>query len=290
VLLLYQALADEKARNAATSEILQAINGSPGDLQPVFDLIARKAAEICSAGFCNLLRYDGTRLHFCANFGFPPALLAEFVQQYPMRPAEGSVSAAAVETGEVAHLDDAQTADYFNAAMARAVGWRRMLGVPIHCGPALWGVIVLAWSDTAPPPPAHIDMIRSFADLAGIAINNAELFNEERARTAEVTEALEYQTATSEVLGVISRSPNELQPVLEAILDVAVRLCKPHNAYISLLDASDGYYHIRSFRSDDDQFAKFMTSPIQPTQGGSTGRAALLGQGNRVWPKFALTG
>lgn len=157
--LLRQAIADERARSAATSEILQAINSSPGELQPVFDLIARKAAEICSAGFCNLQRYDGARLHFCANFGFPPEQLAEFVQQYPMRPAEGSVSAVALETHKVAHLDDAQTANYFAAAMAGVVGWRRMLGVPINCGPAVWGVIVLAWPDTAPPPPAHIDLI-----------------------------------------------------------------------------------------------------------------------------------
>ena len=95
-----------------------------------------------------------------------------------MRPVTGSVSAAAVETGEVAHLADAQTTQYFAAATARAVGWRRMLGVPIRCATMVWGVIALGWPDSTPPPPAHVDLVRSFADLAVIAIENTRLFRE----------------------------------------------------------------------------------------------------------------
>ena len=272
---LRQALADEKARSAATSEILQAINGSPGDPQPVFDLIARKAAELCSADFCNLLRYDGERLHFCANHGFPPALLAEFVQQYPMRPVPGSVSAAAVETGEVAHLADAQTAEYFAAAMARAVGWRRMLGVPIRCGASLWGVIVLAWPDTTPPPPEHVDLVRSFADLAGIAIDNTRQFRELQSR-------LSHETATSEILGVISRSPEDDQPVFETIVENALRLCEARMTALILATPQDALQRLVAYRGISHETVEMFHSGRMPVEGHTSYAARAIIEGRVV--------
>ena len=266
-------------RETASAEILRVISGSTSDIQPVFDLIARKAAELCGASFCTLDRFDGEKLHFAAQFGFPEDGLADLMATYPMGLTEGSMSFKAIDAGTVAHIEDAQRDDYFDTSLAVKIGFHRMIGVPIRSGGRIWGVIDLAWPVGKTPSPADVELIQSFADQASIAIENARLFTEVTARTAEVTEALEYQTATSDVLGVISRSPNELQPVLEVILDVAVQLCRSRNAYISLLDPSDGCYHIRTFRFSDDHFAKLLNNntPIPPTLGGSTGRAALLG-------------
>ena len=266
-------------REQASAEVLQVINEATSDLQPVFDLIVRKSAELCGARFCALDRYDGEVYHFCAQFGFTGDAEAELLAGYPFTDDPGRLSPRTVRNGTVTHIKDVLEDDYFAPELAALAGFRRLMGVPIKADGRIWGVINLGWSDTSPPAPAHIELVQSFANQASIAIENARLLRETRERTAEVTEALEYQTATSEVLGVISRSPNELQPVLEAILDVSLRLCTPQYAYVAMLDPSDGLYHVQTMRNASDEFAEFMANnPIRPDQGSVTGRAALLRQ------------
>lgn len=267
-------------QQTASAEILSVISKSVEDTQPVFDLVVQKAADLCGASFCVLDRFDGEEYHFCAQHGFPPDLAAELMYDYPFTRAEGHVSVMVVESGKVVEIEDAQSGDdYYSPDLAKAVGWRRMLGVPIRAGAQIWGAVIVAWPDTTPPSDANIELIQSFAAQAGIAIENARLMQETKARTAEVEEALEYQTATSEVLGVISRSPNELQPVLDAILEVASHICDPQTAYATLLWPGDGTYRLAAAHGMSPEFREHLES-IRFTKGVGTctGRTALLKQ------------
>ena len=267
-------------REKASAEILQVINESTSDLQPMFDLVVQKSAELCGASFCVLDRFDGELYHFCAQHGFPPDTIDDLLYDYPFVGTPGHLSPLVVESGEVAHIADVQASEsYFAPTMASKVGFRRLMGVPIRVAGRIWGVINLAWPNTSPPAPANIELVQSFANQASIAIENARLLRETQERTAEVTEALEYQTATSEVLGVISRSPNELQPVLRTILDVAARICQPQYAYAALLTPEDGLYRIVSTQNIDDDFLEYLqANPIAPGSSTCTGRTALLGK------------
>ncbi len=214
-------------REQASAEILQVINESTLNLQPMFDLIVQKSAELCGARFCVLDRFDGQAYHFCAQHGFPPKLADDLMAEYPVTEAEGHIAAKVVESGSVVQIKDAQDgAEYYAPDRAAAVGWRRMLGVPIRDGGRIWGVISLAWPGTAAPPPANVELVQSFAAQAGIAIENTRLMQETRARTAEVEEALERQKVTSEILRAISQSPTDVQPVMETIVSNATQLIK----------------------------------------------------------------
>ncbi|MEH6647937.1 GAF domain-containing protein [Sulfitobacter sp.] len=262
---------DALARQTATSEILRVINSSGTDLQPVFDLVNQKAAELCGAKISVMWHYDGQLTRFISHHGFTPEEMEQFsAANPPTPPVEGSLSAQAIRTGQTAHIEDAQNPDYPNHAIARLKGFRHMMGVPIHVGAKVWGIIVLAFPDGQKPSASDVDLVETFAGQAGIGIANASLF-------AETQEALEYQTATSEVLGVISRSPNELQPVLDVILEVAARLCDPQYAYVALLNPDDGLYHVISMHHVDDEFKEFLrANPIRQNHGSSSGRAAML--------------
>ena len=212
-------------RETASADILRVISQSTADIQPVFDLIATKAAELCGASFCTLDRFDGEKLHLAAQYGFPAQGLADLMATYPMGRTEGSISFKAIDAGTVAHIEDAQHSGYFDPAIAATVGFHHLMGVPIRSGDGIWGVIDLGWPAGRKPTAADIDLIQTFADQASIAIGNARLFATVTARTEELTEALEQQTATADLLKVISQSVFDLPTVLQAVIETAARLC-----------------------------------------------------------------
>ncbi|MEX0282804.1 MAG: GAF domain-containing protein [Arenibacterium sp.] len=267
-------------REQASAEVLQVINEATSDLQPVFDLIVQKSAELGAAEFCVMDRLDDGALHYCAQYGFDAAGEATLLKDYPVTNWKGHMSDKVIASGHTEHIADAQSAEYYYAPdMAKKVGFRRMLGVPIKVDGQVWGVIAMGWGHTRPPEQATVDIVQSFANQAAIAIENARLLQETQERTAEVEEALEYQTATSEVLDVISRSPNELQPVLETILQVASRICNPQTAYAMLLNPDDGAYHLAAVFGVSEEFEKFLARvTFEPSMESCTGRAALLKQ------------
>ena len=269
---LKQDLASQHAQAMATAEVLKAIEKASSDIQPVFDTIAKSSTELCMARFCILWRYDGTLLHYVASHGLPRGMLADYQSNWPAPPFKSSVSESVIAKKKLWQLRDAQDETYRDHQFAKEFRFREMVGVPIFSGDEVEGIITLAWPEDDAPDASNFDLLQNFASQAGIAMENARLFN-------ETQEALEYQTATSDVLAVISKSPNELDPVLDEILNVAARICRPQYAFMALLHASDGKYHVEASRHADKVFLEYMqANPVEPGRGTCIGRAALLGE------------
>jgi two-component system, NtrC family, sensor kinase len=210
---------EAREQQAATTEILRVIRTSPNDVQPVFETIVRNAVSLCGSLFANVFRFDGELLHFVASHNVGPSFEDMLREKFPMRPDSSQVAGRVVLTKEVVRLENALTDPDYDQRFPRALGWRRLLGVPLMREGDLLGVIVVGWAEAGPVPTAQEELLKTFADQAVVAIENARLLNELR-------QSLERQKATSEVLRVISSSPGELQPVFEAMLANAVRLCE----------------------------------------------------------------
>src|SRR5262245_51385717 len=227
-------LARALEQQAATSDVLSIISRSPTNLQPVFDTIARSAAQLCKAKLCNVFRFDGQLLHVVASY-FPDSPEGEDfnANQPSIRPGRGSVAARAIATRTVVVIADIeQDPDYEMAHIARFGNVRSILAVPILKAGNPIGAIAVGRSEAGDYSEQQRELLRTFADQAVIAIENTRLFEAEQARSRELQESLEYQTATGEVLGVISRSPTELQPVLDSIAATAARLCESVDAQV----------------------------------------------------------
>ncbi len=271
-------LTEALEQQTATSAILRVISTSPTAVQPVFETIVRNAVTLCGSLFANVFRFDGGLLHFVASHNVGSGHMELLRAKYPMRPDSSQVSGRVVLTRSMVQVEDALADPDYDQQFPSAMGWRRMLGVPMLRQGEPVGVIVVGWAEAGPVPKAQEELLKQFADQAVIAIENARLFDEVNARTAELTEALERQTATAEVLNVISRSTTELQPVLDAIGATAARLCRSDRATIWKL-ASDGRYHLAAGTSKDAEFLRYLAeNPVAPGRGTIVGRAALEGR------------
>lgn len=267
---LKQRLASEQARFAATSEILKVVGQSRESLQPVFDAVVKAAAEICSASYCLLLQCNTGKSQFRASHGYAKEQLDEqgVRETIPLHP--NTMVGKVVRSGDIVRIEDTQSEDYYDHLLARKLNLGLAVGVPIRVDDEIWGVISVGWPVGHTTPEDDIELVQTFATQASGAIRNARLLN-------ETQEALEYQEATSEVLGVISRSPNQLKPVLETILKVASRLCNPQTAYATLVSPEDGKYRLASAHGMTDEFRDFLSGvAFEADITSCTGRAALL--------------
>jgi len=211
---------------AAMADILRVIRASPTDAQPVFETIVRNAVSLCGGLFANVFTFDGELLHYVASHNVGPSYADMIRVNYPMRPDSSQVSGRVVLAKSVVWLEDALADPDYDQRYPRAMGWRRLLGVPmLHEGNPI-GAITVGWAESGPPTKVQEELLKTFADQAVIAIENVRLFEAEQKRRRELSESLEQQTATSEVLKVISSSPSELKPVFDAILENATRICE----------------------------------------------------------------
>jgi GAF domain-containing protein len=236
-------LAEAREQQAATAEILKVISRSPTDLHGVFGEIAASAARLCDAYDTTIYRVEGDSLHLSAHHGSIPV---GPVGQYKMTLVRGIVAARAALDRRAIQIADlqAEAEEYPEGSeYALRFGHRTILAVPLLRADSAIGVISVRRTEVRPFTETQIALLKTFADQAVIAIDNARLFAAEQIRTRELverthelTEALEYQTATSDVLSAISRTPRDLQPVLTEICNTASRLCDTADAVVFFRD------------------------------------------------------
>jgi GAF domain-containing protein len=254
-------------QQTATAEVLGVINSSPGDLAPVFEAMLDKAMRLCSAAFGYLLTYDGERFQEVAHQGLPP----RFAEYLPRMDQPGPSGAyARIKAGApLVHVADLMEGEvYRSSPLRRALvdlgGARTGIVIALRKDETLLGVLTIYRQEVRPFSDKQIALLQNFAAQAVIAMENARLITETR-------EALEQQTATAEVLGVINSSPGDLAPVFDAMLDKAIQLC---GAKFGSLWTYDGdYFQVAAIRNVDPRFGEYMTrEPWRPGPTTSHGR------------------
>jgi PAS domain S-box-containing protein len=237
-------LTEALEQQTATSEILRVISRSPTDVQPVFDTIVQSAVRLCGADHSIAARFDGEFLHPLAHHGFSPEALEVLARMFPTRPGRQSLLQRVALTGTVVNIPDMLEDPDYSHDYALAGGWRSGIAVPMLRDGKLIGGIAVAGKEPRAFSDRLVALLQTFADQAVIAIENVRLFNELGVRNRDLGEALEQQTATSEILRVISRSPTDVQPVFDTIAAAAVKLCGARFAFVTSFDGE--WIHMRA--------------------------------------------
>jgi len=278
-----QELREALEQQTATAEVLQVINSSPGDLAPVFDAILEKAHTLCGADIGSLVNYDGEQFRVVAHHGYPPEYVA--LMDKPFRAPPNSSSYERLLSGErVVHIPDvaAMTAqgledNPLRRAALEIAGSRTVLFVPLRKDGALLGYISAHRREVRPFTDKQVALLQNFAAQAVVAMENARLLGDLSERTDDLQQSLEYQTATSDVLKVISRSTLDLQPVLDTLVETAARICQADHACMFRLQ-DDRHRLAASFGGNADYLNYLQKTPFVRDRGTLSGRTALEGR------------
>ncbi len=265
-------------QQTATAAILRVISNSPTDVQPTFDAIVASAATLCEAEFSAVARFDDGLLHLVATNNLSSEEAAAFYSLFPRPPQPNFVLGRAFLEGRPAQFEDVLAdADYdarIRQVLQSKLRYRTFMAVPILRAGVPIGVVGCGRRQVQPFTTNQIDLLNTFAEQAAIALDNVRLFNELSARNRDLTEALEYQTATSDVLKIVSQSGANIEPVLQTVVEMAARLCEADKAVIGHL--SDGLYRTGASVGFSEEYKDYRSrSPIPLDRGTAIGRMIL---------------
>ncbi len=267
-------------QQTATAEILRVISRSQTDVQPVFEAIVRNAVTLTGASQGGVYRFDGELIHSVAHAGYTPAQLEHWRSIFPRTVEDGGPLGRAILTRAVCLIRDVETdcgaaLSPDSLANMRARGSRSVLSVPMLRDGVVIGAISVAHRDVDGFSDAEVELLQTFADQAVIAIENVRLFTELQASNRDLTTALDKQTATSDILRVISSSQTDVQPVFDAIIRSAVRLLRGYSGALTRLEADR--IALAAFTSGDaapdNALSARFPQPLQAEAPGAPGRA-----------------
>jgi GAF domain-containing protein len=271
---LLNELRESLQQQTATSEVLKVISTSPGELEPVFQTILENATRICEAKFGVLFRSEGDAVRCVAMHGAPEPFVEERRRNPVIRPHPSTALARALATRRPVQINDIQNetrpSGYTDAHLARLAGARTVLAVPMLKDNELIGAIIIFRQEVRPFTEKQIELVKNFAAQAVIAIENTRLLNELR-------ESLQQQTATADVLKVISRSTFDLQTVLQTLVESAARLCNADKATITR-ERNGAFYRSEAYGFSREFMDYIKDIPINAERGSASGRALLEGR------------
>jgi len=267
-------LTEALEQQTATSEILRVISQSQTDVQPVFDTIVRSAVRLCDGLFSVLYRFDGELLHFVAQHNWTPEALEEAHRIFPARPTRALGSGRVILERAMVHIPDVETDPEFqHQALSRAIGYRSALYVPMLREGVPLGVISVARAEPGLFSDNQIELLKTFADQAVIAVENVRLFKELQARTNELTRSVDQLTALGEISQAVS-STLDIETVLQTIVSRASQLAGADGCAIYEYDDATEAFHIRATHNLDPVLVGTLrASPLRKGE-GAMGRAA----------------
>ena len=280
---LTRELAKAREQQTATSEVLRVISSSPGELEPVFQAMLESATRLCEAKFGNLFLYEGGGLRLVAAHNVPPAF-AQARRRGLLYPPPGGFVAEAIRAKQMVQVADLASTRAYAERQPTTVegvelgGIRTAVAVPMLKGNELIGIIVIYRQEVRPFTDKQIELVTNFATQAVIAIENTRLLNELRQRTTDLSESLQQQTATADVLKVIGSSPGELQPVFDAMLVNVTRLCEAKFASLLLSEGAQ-FRRVSLHNAPPALIEAWRRTPlVDPHPESALGRAALTKQ------------